>query len=304
MELWVIISVVAAFLQNLRSALQKYLKGRMGTTGATFVRFGFGAPFALFYLAIMHFGLGHPLPAPNTTFLFWAAVVVITQIAATFLLIHLFSFRNFVVGTAYSRTEPMQAAIIAFLVFSERLSASAIVAIAIAVAGVMLLSVARTAVTPKTLVQSVFSRTAGIGLFSGTLFGLAAVGVRAASLALEPGLPAPDAAMQAAFTLVTVILVQSVVMFVWMVIREPAEIGHIRAAWKPSLMVGFAGATASFCWFFAMTLQHAALVKVVGQVEMIFTIASSAFIFREHINTREIAGCAAIVTGIVVLLLT
>lgn len=304
MELWVIISVVAAFLQNLRSALQKYLKGRMGTTGATFVRFGFGAPFALLYLAIMRFGLGHPLPVPNATFLFWAVVVVVTQIAATFLLIHLFSFRNFVVGTAYSRTEPMQAAIIAFLVFSERLSASAVLAIAIAVAGVMLLSVARTAVTPKTLVQSVFSRTAGIGLLSGTLFGLAAVGVRAASLALQPGLPAPDAAMQAAFTLVTVILVQSVVMFVWMVIREPAEIGHIRAAWKPSLMVGFAGATASFCWFFAMTLQHAALVKVVGQVEMIFTIASSAFIFKEHINTREIAGCAAIVTGIVVLLLT
>lgn len=303
MELWVAVSIAAAFLQNLRSALQKYLKGRMGTTGATFVRFGFGAPFALAYLAFMHFGLGHPLPAMNAGFLLWVAVVVVTQIGATFLLIHLFSFRNFVVGTAYSRTEPMQAAIIAYLIFSERLAASAIVAIAIAVAGVMLLSVARTAITPKTLVSSVFSKTAGIGLFSGTLFGLAAVGVRAASLALAPGLPAPDPAMQAGFTLVVVILVQAVVMFGWMLAREPQEIGRIRAAWRPSLLVGFAGATASFGWFFAMTLQHAALVKVVGQVEMLFTIASSAFIFKEHINAREITGCLAIVLGILVLLL-
>lgn len=304
MELWAIISITAAFLQNLRSALQKYLKGRMGTTGATFVRFGFGAPFALLYLAIMHFGLGHPLPALNGAFLFWAGVIVVTQIGATFLLIHLFSFRNFVVGTAYSRTEPMQAAIIAFLIFSEKLSGSAILAIAIAVAGVMLLSVARTAVTPRTLVQSILSRTAGIGLLSGTLFGLAAVAVRAASLALEPGLDRPDPAMQAAFTLVVVIVVQAIAMFLWMLVKDPKEIGHIRAAWKPSFMVGFAGATASFCWFFAMTLQHAALVKVVGQVEMLFTIASSAFIFREHINAREIVGCLAIVTGILVLLLT
>ena len=83
-----------------------------------------------------------------------------------------------------------------------------------------------------------------------------------------------------------------------------ASARKVRRLYHEKVLAGFAGATASFCWFFAMTLQHAALVKVVGQVEMIFTIASSAFIFKEHINTREIAGCAAIVTGIVVLLLT
>ena len=47
MSLWIPITIAAAFLQNVRSALQKHLKGVMGTTGATFVRFGYGFPFAL-----------------------------------------------------------------------------------------------------------------------------------------------------------------------------------------------------------------------------------------------------------------
>jgi len=113
MELWAIITVGSAFLQNLRSTLQKHLKGQMGTTGATFVRFGFGLPFAFFYLAILHLGLGRPLPVPGLTFAVWAVIGALAQISATFLLVHLFSFRNFAVGTAYSRTEPAQAALLA-----------------------------------------------------------------------------------------------------------------------------------------------------------------------------------------------
>jgi drug/metabolite transporter (DMT)-like permease len=303
MELWVGITLVAAFLQNMRSALQKYLKGKMGTTGATFVRFGFGAPFALLYLSILHFGMDRPLPIPGTTFFVWMSIGGFAQIAATFLLVHLFSFRNFAVGTAYSRTEPMQAAIIALIFFSEKLSSSAVFAIAIAVVGVMLISVARTEITPKTLLTSVISRTAGIGLLSGTFFGLSAVAYRVASLSLAASLPTPDYAMQAGYTLAAVIVLQTLAMLAWMMARERHEFANIAKAWRPSLLVGFVGATASFGWFMAMTLQHAAIVKVVGQVEMLFTISSSAFIFKEHINAREIGGCLLIVAGIIVLLL-
>ena len=48
--LWIPLTIAAAFLQNVRSALQKHLKGRLGTTGATFVRFGYGFPVAIAYL--------------------------------------------------------------------------------------------------------------------------------------------------------------------------------------------------------------------------------------------------------------
>ncbi|OHV73222.1 DMT family transporter [Ensifer sp. LCM 4579] len=301
METWVLITVAAAFLQNVRSAMQKHLKGVMGTTGATFVRFGFGLPFALFYLAFL-WRSGHALPVPDGTFLLWAAVGGLAQIAATFLLVHLFSFRNFAVGTAYSRTEPAQAALFGLLFLGEKASPGAVVAIAISVVGVMLISVARTTLSIRSLITSVFSRTAGNGLLSGTLFGLSAVSYRSASLALAPSLPAPDYLMQAGFTLSFVILMQTLAMLAWIVLREPDELGRIGGAWKPAALVGFVGASASFGWFSAMTLQQAAMVKVVAQVEMLFTFASSFFVFREWITRLELIGCLLIVLGVVTLL--
>ncbi|WP_099865801.1 DMT family transporter [Pararhizobium haloflavum] len=299
MELWIPITLAAAFVQNVRSAMQKHLKNVMGTTGATFVRFGFGLPFALLFLAILNLGLGYRVPAVNASFIVWAVVAGIAQIAATALLVHLFSFRNFAVGTAYSRTEPAQAALFGLVFLGERVSVGTIIAIVIAVFGVMLISIARTAFSLKNLVTSLGSRTAIIGLASGTCFGIAAVAVRAASLSLD----GPNPLMQASTTLVVTIAFQTVVMSFWMAMREPDEFGRIRRAWKPAVLVGLAGATASFGWFTAMTLQQAAYVKVLAQVEMLFTFASSVFVFKETITRLEIAGCALIVLGVVALVL-
>jgi drug/metabolite transporter (DMT)-like permease len=299
MELWIPITIAAAFLQNLRSVGQKHLKAVMGTTGATFVRFGFGLPFAFSFVGGLWLIAGYPLPAPTPRFLAWAVLGGVAQILATFLLVHLFSFRNFAVGTAYSRTEPAQAAIFGVLLLAEAPGPAVLAAIAISVFGIMLISVAHMAVSWRTLFTSLGSRTALIGLASGTAFGVSAVAYRAASLALG----GPNFMMQAAVTLAVVILFQSAIMLVWMLWRDRAEIGRIRAAWKPSLFVGLVGATASFGWFMAMTLQQAAIVKALAQVEMIFTFAASVFFFRETINRLELAGCLLIVAGILVLLL-
>lgn len=301
METWVLITIAAAFLQNVRSTMQKHLKGAMGTTGATFVRFGFGLPFAFLYLALLVWA-GRNLPAPNGTFFLWALVGGLSQIVATFLLVHLFSFRNFAVGTAYSRTEPAQAALFGLIFLGEKASSGAIAAIAVSVVGVMLISVARTTLSIRSLATSIFTRTAGIGLLSGTFFGLSAVAYRSAALALAPSLPTPDYLIQAGFTLGFVILLQTIVMLAWIAIVEPGELGRIRAAWKPAALVGFVGASASFGWFSAMTLQQAAMVKVVAQVEMLFTFASSFFVFREWITRLELLGCLLIVLGVVLLI--
>jgi drug/metabolite transporter (DMT)-like permease len=236
-ELWIPITLAAAFLQNLRSAAQKHLKGVMGTTGATFVRFGFGFPFALAFVGLLHVGFGHPLPAPNANFYVWAVVGGLAQIAATFLLVYLFSFRNFAVGTAYSRTEPAQAALFGLLFLGARVTPGALAAIAISVFGVMLISVAHTAITARTLVTSVFTRNALIGLASGTGFGIAAVAYRASSLSLG----GPNFLMQAAYTLAVVILFQTVVMLGWMAWLDRREFARIARAWKPSLFVGLVG---------------------------------------------------------------
>jgi len=298
MELWIPITVAAAFLQNLRSALQKHLKSVMGTTGATFVRFGFGVPFALIYLAVLRYGIGYPFPSVNAEFFAWAIVGGLSQIGATFLLIHLFSFRNFAVGTAYSRTEPAQAALFGLVFLGETVSLGVLFAIGISVLGVMLISVAHMEVRWRTLISSVVSRNSLIGLASGTLFGVSAVAYRAASLALG----GPNFIMQASVTLASVIVFQAAIMFAWMYWKDREEIRRVARAWRIALIVGLAGASASFGWFMAMTIQQAAIVKSLAQVEMLFTFASTVLVFRERINRLEIAGCVLIVFGILCLL--
>lgn len=299
MELWIPITIAAAFLQNLRSAAQKHLKAVMGTTGATFVRFGFGLPFAFLFLWLLSSRAGYAIPAANGKFLIWVVIGALSQIGATFLLIYLFSFRNFAVGTAYSRTEPAQAALFGLIFLGEKVTAGALAAIAISVCGVMLISVAHMQMSWRNLVASVFARNALIGLASGTLFGVSAVAYRAASLSLG----GPNFMMQAAVTLAWTISLQTLAMGLWMIWRDRAEIGRIAKAWKVSLFTGFVGATASFGWFMAMTLQQAAIVKALAQIEMLFTFAASVFFFREKINRYETVGCLLIVLGIVVLVL-
>lgn len=299
MELWIPITIAAAFLQNLRSTLQKHLTGVMGTTGATFVRFGFGVPFAALYCAILVWGFGYDIPQLSHTFALWMIIGALAQIAATFLLVHLFSLRNFAVGNAYSRTEPMQTAVFAFVLFGTEFNMGAIVAICVAVVGVILISVAHTKITPRSLLTSLFSRTAVIGLSAGTLFGLAAIGFQTAARSVV----SEFFVVQAATTLLLGISFQTVVMALFMLYADRSELTRIRLAWKPALLVGFVGATATFGWFTAFTLQQAALVKVVAQIEMLFSFGSSILIFREVINRTEIVGCLLIVCSIICLVL-
>ena len=87
MELWVTITVAAAFVQNLRTTLQKHLRNVMGTAGATFVRFGFGFPFAVVFVLLISAAGDMPVPPPNAAFLFWIVVAGLSQIIAQALLI-------------------------------------------------------------------------------------------------------------------------------------------------------------------------------------------------------------------------
>ena len=108
--------------------------------------------------------------------------------------------------------------------------------------------------------------------------------------------------MQGGVTLAFVITFQTLLMLGWMLWKDRDEIGRIAKAWKPSLFTGLVGASASFGWFTAMTLQQAAVVKSLAQIEMLFTFAATVFFFKERINRLEVAGCILIVDGILVLL--
>lgn len=299
MELWIPITLAAAFLQNLRSALQKHLKGRLSTLGATFSRFAYAAPLAILYAVALSTIGGFETPRPNAAFFGYMITGGVGQIVATALLVHLFSFRNFAVGTTLSKTETIQTALFGFLILGDHLTLSAALAILISLAGVFAISVARAARGLGGLVNSLTERTALIGIASGACFGISAVSYRAASLSLG----GDGFLMQAAFTLAAVTTFQTVLMALYMRFREPGQITAVLRSWRVSSLVGLAGMLASAGWFTAMTIQNAAYVRALGQVELIFTFVFSYFVFGERSNRLELLGIALVTLGILVLLI-
>jgi drug/metabolite transporter (DMT)-like permease len=162
-DAWIPITIAAAFFQNLRSALQKHLKGRLSTTGATFSRFAYAAPLALVYVLALASFTGADLPGPNATFVAYAVIGGLAQITATALLLYSFSFRNFAVGTTYSKTETVQTAIFGILILGDPLGIGAAAAIVISLIGVLAISVARTRLTFVGLLTSLAEKPALIG---------------------------------------------------------------------------------------------------------------------------------------------
>ena len=299
MDAWIPITVAAAFFQNLRSALQKHLKGRLSTTGATFSRFAYAAPLALLYVAALAVLAGHDLPAPNSTFVAYAVIGGLAQITATALLLYSFAFRNFAVGTTYSKTETVQTAIFGIVLLGDPLGLGAAAAIVISLIGVMAISVARTRTTFLGLLTSLLEKPALIGIASGAFFGLSAISYRGASLSLgDHGF-----LIRAAYTLACVTVFQTLVMALYMRLREPGQVTAVFRAWRVAAWAGISGMVASACWFTAMTIQNAAYVRALGQIELVFTFAASILLFREWPNRAEVIGILLVIAGILLLLL-
>jgi drug/metabolite transporter (DMT)-like permease len=300
MELWIPITIFAAFMQNLRSALQKHLKGKLSTAGATFTRFVYGAPIALAYLfGLLVFG-NYTLPPASLEFAIFAAIGGLSQITATALLVYLFSYRNFAVGTAFSKTEVIQAAIFGIVVLGEGISSAATLAILISLVGVIMLSVTKPTGSIWTIFAQCFEWPALIGVASGALFGVSAIAVRAASLSLGGG----DFVIRAAFALACVTVFQTIVMTIYIKAREPGQITTVFREWRIASLVGLSGVLGSAGWFTAMTLQNAAYVRALGQIELLFTFAVTYLYFRERASSNELVGIVLIVGGILVLLLS
>jgi drug/metabolite transporter (DMT)-like permease len=300
LELWVPITIFAAFCQNMRSALQKHLRGRLSTSGATFSRFFYAVPFAALYATGLAVLAGYPVPQLNPTFVGYALVGGLTQIIATALLLYLFGFRNFAVGTTFSKTETVQTAIFGIVILGDPIALGAGVAILVSLVGVMAISVATTDIRARSLLQSLTEKTALIGIASGAFFGISAVSYRGASLSLG----GEGFLMQAAFTLACVTVFQTLVMAIYMRLREPGQITRVIQSWKVAVWVGLSGMMGSAGWFTAMTIQNAAYVRALGQIELVFTFAASYFFFHERTNRIELFGIALMIGGILILLLS
>ncbi len=293
MDAWIPITLAAAAAQTLRYMLQRHLSVTgLSAGGATFARFVYSAPLVALLLLTYVTLRQVDLPAFSPRFWTFAVVGGVAQILATVCIVLLFSLRNFAVGVTFKKTEVMLTALAGLVILGESVSLAGIVAIAIGLGGVMLLSREKGGAWR-------LNRAAGLGLLSGVFFAISAVTYRGATLALA----SPDAVLRAGTTLAMVTAVQSLILGVWLIWRERGQFTATLRHWRIGVLVGVTSMIGSFCWFTAFTLQNAAYVFALGQTELIFSIAASVLFFREAITRREVAGMALISLSVVVLIL-
>jgi drug/metabolite transporter (DMT)-like permease len=301
--LWAVFTVVAAFAQTLRNAMQRELTVTLGTVGATHVRFLFGFPFVLVFLAGVLLATGTPLPKPGWIFWPWVILGAFAQVAATALMLAAMGERSFVVTIAYIKTEPIQVAVFGLVFLGDMLTWPMMTAIIVATAGVVIMST-------KSLDPSLARKrgTVGwgpggirptlIGLASGGMFALSAIGFRGAILTLE----LPSFVMAATFTLAVGIAMQAVLLSLYLALRSPGVLFAIARAWKPSLSAGLAGAVASQFWFLAFALATAASVRTLALIEVLFAQLIARFAFGQRTSAREALGMLLVVAGVGLLL--
>lgn len=296
--IWIPLTVFAAAAQTVRNTAQRHLTAELGTLGATLVRFLYGMPVLAVWLVLILLLGDSPQPKLTWTFGAWVVVAAISQMAGTALLLRAMEERSFAIGLVYSKSEVIQVAIFAVLFLGETLSTVAVVAIAVATLGVVLLS-PRPPALSGTKRRSADS-AAFYGLASGSAFAISVVGFRGANLALEAGSPF----LAAAETLFWSQLLQAVLLCLWLLASNPAIVLGAFRQWRVSMFAGIAGAAASLANVTALALAPASQVRTLILIEVVFSYFVSRRTFRESMNRREMAGIVLVMVGVVLIIST
>jgi drug/metabolite transporter (DMT)-like permease len=299
MDAWIPVTLLAALAQTARFGIMRQLKvTRLSSTGTTFARYVFVAPMAA-CLALIY-GQAKGLGWPDASPLFWVYVIVAgaTQILATICVMALFARRNFSVGIAFTKTTVLMSVPVGFVLLGDTTSVFGFAAIVVGFVGVLLLSDPQGDMI-RGMVRRAFNIGTALGLAAGVIFAVAGVAYRGAVLELEAG----DAFFRATFVLAAATLFQTMMMAVWMGWREAGEMTRVLKAWRITGLVGVTSMIGSTCWFVAFGMQNVAYVNAVGQVELLFSLALTVFVFKERISAREWQGGALLTASILALIL-
>ena len=289
--LWIVFTLIAAAAQTLRNATQRQLTATIGTLGATQVRFFFGVPFGLLFLFAAVVATKEVLPSPPGIYWAWILLGGLAQTFATALMLAAMNDRSFVVVYAYIKTEPVQVALFGLVLLGDHVTLPMACAILIATAGVLVMSYR------PAMVSGGWKPTL-LGLASGAMFGLSAIGFRGGILTLTDS----SYVMAASYSVVMGLALQAVLLTVYLWLRAPGVMTSIMREWRPSLLAGFLGAFASLFWFLSFALATAASVRTLALVEVLFAQAISTIEFKQRTAPREVLGILLIVAGVALLI--
>lgn len=292
--LWIPVTIAAATAQVFRNGAQANLTAKIGTLGATQVRFVFGLPFAVLFLGAALWIGGADLPAVSAAAAGWCMVGALAQIAATALMLLVMKQRAFGVAYAYIKTEPVIVALLGAVILRDMLSPLAWLAIGVVTAGVILASTKPG--EAKLLLRE--GRLMFLGVLGGGLFGLSAIAFRAGIEQVAEG----GFIIRSLTMLVLSLAIQCAVLGLWLAFRDrKAFMGSLRE-WRTSIGAGFLGAAASSGWFIAFSLTAAANVRTLALIEMPLAALVSHRISGKRLARHEGAGLAVVMAGLALLL--
>ena len=292
MQTWILFTLLAVVMQSVRTAGQKQIASRLSIEATTLVRFLFGLPFAGLYCLGLYWRDGQVTFNPAATFFVSSSLAALAQIGATFCLVRALTIRNFAVGTALAKTEAIMTALLGALFFSASLSLLGYVSVIVGVAGVLAASQWR--LSWRDLFEN---DSIKFGLGAGLGFALASLWIRDASLSL-----AISPLISSSMVLFYMVTLQTLVCLAWVAWRDSNQLALIKVNLRASLFIGLTSVAGSVGWFTAMSLQEAALVKTLGQLEFVVTLLITYLYFGERITAREYFGILLVAISIALLL--
>lgn len=284
--LWIPFTLLAAFMQAWRNAFQKLLSKEVSVAGVTLARFIWASPLALLYLLGLYHWQPEEIPDFNGHFALLITAVAVAQIIGTALMVQIFNLRNYAIGVGLAKSEAIIAAVLGALIFSESLSLLGWFGVSLGAIAIILLSGAsfRQLSWPVLL----------IGISCGLSFALNSLWIRQASLMLK--LPALHSA---AWILIMVIIIQSMLLLMFIFVFERETLIKIWQRPKLTLTVSFFSFFGSLGWFTAFSLAPVAMVKTLGQIEVLFMLFISLFFFKETLQKRFLSGLVLIILAAV-----
>ncbi|MHA3983497.1 DMT family transporter [Acinetobacter venetianus] len=289
---WILFTIMAAFMQAWRNAFQKQLSTSVDAYGTTLARFLFSPLFAFSYLAFLY--VQKPVTAVvhfSDKFWFYIVIAGVSQIFATALMVMLFQQKNYAIGVGLAKSEAILAAIVGVIFLQEHLTTWGWVGVLIGAVAVFLLSKGRqhTELSVKTLM---------IGLGSGLCFAITSLLVREASLELTM-LPFLH---RAAWVLCCLISFQCIIMLLYLGIFSRETLYRMWQRLGLVFKVSVCSFLASVGWFSAMSMQTVAIVKTLGQVEILFSLLISAFFFKEKLAKTDHLGLWLVIVAAIMVI--
>ena len=294
--MWITITLIATIFQIARTSEQHRLKGILNPFEAAYVRFAFAVPLALAGAAGWFLLTDEAVPSLNARF--WASVVGagVAQILATIALLMSFRHRDFGVGTIYSKTEVVFIGIGSTVLLGEGIGPVGWVGALLCICGVVVLA-SHGRLSSDALTR--FDPAAAYGIAAGLGFGLAALGIRSATSALDGSAPS-----RAFLTLAAMLTVQTVLQGISIARSATSSLRRIASAWRRAGGVAVLSLAGSAAWAWAIALENAARVRTLGQIEILLAFAIGIVVHGERHDRVEYAAAAVTAAGIVLVVVT